>query len=890
MFCSPCSDVESDKELSSSSSSDSEDYYYEPAEDFLNKKKSAKPRKAKTPDRKEEAKATGYGPNNIQESLEQIPSLMDPKNDCKCGRSCLSHFEFRPLQAYIHEKSKLDGRATCGAYCCSEVQAWGKAQLYDDPSNLNWSYFLGYADAEIKPLAEPQPQNAKLQMNPVRPADCCAAYHLCRQGVYEVQETQFRKYLRAYLRMHVITMRKRKDYCAGKCTTCEVLAKQRRAVKTREDLEDWKTLNDEHRNDYRVERATCNSTRADSANKFGLSDSFGFDGAANNNTVCPHFPVKEKAMSDKAGGFFHLHLQAVVLHGEVLCMCLLMPWIPGKDVNTCLSTTFNILLRHVVEKTPRFFRQTCHVKMDGGSENWNRHVFGFFSILVHHGLYKEMYLHRLPVGHSHDDLDGFFGLLKMLLWGKTADKEGHWFISLEQWIAFLFAWKIETMNKQTAVVGCNLNFKAWIDPHLNPEFGGHAGRNRLVHTWCMYVAPDMKVRAKYKFGDSYPGVDSAPDYMDNLEWKRKGQGNKVLDMEKTTRSCLMGLRAATPELVSQERHDELKATFPLPLKVEDVRKRNPERLPLTWDAPVAADSYEDKHLHRVLTERNADLRGLTTKIKKLERLIQLLKAEDAGAEAPAVRAEASVPEKTGKRPRKETPPAAGKRSQGVRRQSRARRTSPASEGDSDSDNGLDLDLVTRSRLMQAAARKKRRGGKQQKRQKQPSSSDDTDDSDDESSSGLDECLADRKMRVAPQKENLSDDYTFEDMPPGSFAVTVAGGEDTDKCWFDVMLQGHGKPVPLHFVEVAGWHDARKEKTWQFWLPAQQRRTFETVEQLCVAGAFVRGPRTLRMKCPFDVNEMFTCWDDTAPSIVQGGIPAGEEKDELLKALVENCEE
>eukprot|EP00854_Cymbomonas_tetramitiformis_P007677 gene7677-9140_t len=121
----------------------------------------------------------------------------------------------------------------------------------------------------------------------------------------------------------------------------------------------------------------------------------------------------------------------------------------------------------------------------------------------------------------------------------------------------------------------------------------------------MYVAPDEHVRAKYKFGDrfeewlpsgvdedpnlgllickSYPDVDSAPDYMDNPEWKRKGQGNKVLDMESTTRSCLLGLRAATPELVSQERHEELKATFPLPLKVEAVRERHPERLPPKWD-------------------------------------------------------------------------------------------------------------------------------------------------------------------------------------------------------------------------------------------------------------------------------------------------------------------
>jgi len=44
-----------------------------------------------------------------------------------------------------------------------------------------------------------------------------------------------------------------------------------------------------------------------------------------------------------------------------------------------------------------------------------------------------------------------------------------------------------------------------------------------------------------------------------------------------------------------------------------------------------------------------------------------------------------------------------------------------------------------------------------------------------------------------------------------------------------------------------------------------------------------------MKCPFDVNEMLGCWDETA-NFVQGGIPAGEEKADLLKALVENFEE
>eukprot|EP00854_Cymbomonas_tetramitiformis_P002125 gene2125-2823_t len=242
--------------------------------------------------------------------------------------------------------------------------------------------------------------------------------------------------------------------------------------------------------------------------------------------------------------------------------------------------------------------------------------------------------------------------------------------------------------------------------------------------------------------------------MYNPEWKRKGQKNKVLDMgKKPSRSCLMGLRAATPELVSQERHDELKATFPLPLKVEDVvRTRNPERLPATWDLPL------------LLTRAHTRASTVTSDL--------LLKARYTMAEQFNVCFDGATHKKT--------------------------------DVEKEASNLINVQEVVAfmreaNRLMQAATRKKRRGGKQQKRQKRPSSSDGTDASDDESSSGLDECLADRKMRVVPQKENLPDDYTFEYMTPGSFAVTVAGGDDTDKCWFDVMLLGHDEIV--HMWEI-----------------------------------------------------------------------------------------
>ncbi|KAK3270670.1 hypothetical protein CYMTET_20942 [Cymbomonas tetramitiformis] len=179
------------------------------------------------------------------------------------------------------------------------------------------------------------------------------------------------------------------------------------------------------------------------------------------------------------------------------------------------------------------------------------------------------------------------------------------------------------------------------------------------------------------------------------------------------------------------------------------------------------------------------MRGLGTKAEKLERLILLLQADDAASPSSECDSE------------------------------------PNSESDRDE---LEVDLATRSQARQAAARK-RRENKQQNPVLAPSStsiedehaSDDTDDTD------LDESLSDRRMRLA--KEDLPADYTFEDMTVGSYAVTVAGGDETDKCWFDVMLPGG-----------------------------------------------------------LDVSEIFTCWDENAHAMVLGGVPAGVERVELLNAL------
>lgn len=288
------------------------------------------------------------------------------------------------------------------------------------------------------------------------------------------------------------------------------------------------------------------------------------------------------------------------------------------------------------------------------------------------------------------------------------------------------------------------------------------------------------------------------------------------------------------------------------------------------------------------------MRGLGTKAKKLDRLIEVLKEEDtckdpangapaqAGPEPAVLGTPAAGPAQPQVgRKRAATASQAGSCKRPARRPRKKAISTPlCTEGDDDeSTSDVDMSIAVRTRK------------KRQTRKKvvitPPSSSENTDGDDEESSSSdADESLA---ARIAKKRlSDLAEDYTFDDMTPGSFAVTVAGGEENDKCWFTVLLPGGGKSVPLHFVEVVAQHPNKKEITWQFWLPAKRQRVFNNVEDLCVVRAFVRGPRNLRIKAPFDVHEMLTSWDDMSVSnMVLGGVPAGAEQAELLKALVEH---
>ncbi len=198
----------------------------------------------------------------------------------------------------------------------------------------------------------------------------------------------------------------------------------------------------------------------------------------------------------------------------MLLFNLSFPWSGAKGSNMMLTSLTNLLtLIATGNAGTRYFRKTLHLQVDGGSENWNRYMFGFCALLVKHGIYKKVVLHRLMVGHTHNDVDGWFGLMKMYIFGRDATKAGRWLILLEDYIDWLRSWPVNKFVKEVQVQGQQLDFKKWLEPHVNEKLTGYAGLVRDVHYMEFLEDAAGVVRMKYKGGDhintSLPyGVDN----------------------------------------------------------------------------------------------------------------------------------------------------------------------------------------------------------------------------------------------------------------------------------------------------------------------------------------------------------------------------------------------
>jgi hypothetical protein len=135
-------------------------------------------------------------------------------------------------------------------------------------------------------------------------------------------------------------------------------------------------------------------------------------------------------------------------------------------------------------KSQGYHPEEIHIQIDGGSENCNQHILLLLELLVIKRIARLIILSRLPVGHTHDDIDSLFNVMGSAIAGNES------VLTWDEWKKV-----VENAYKQVNLLVEVIDL--FIIPDIlsifegsHSDIGGFARGNatcRLYYTYCMYL-------------------------------------------------------------------------------------------------------------------------------------------------------------------------------------------------------------------------------------------------------------------------------------------------------------------------------------------------------------------------------------------------------------------
>ena len=113
------------------------------------------------------------------------------------------------------------------------------------------------------------------------------------------------------------------------------------------------------------------------------------------------------------------------------------------------NMTIEVLRRtlHYLSHTSTDMPPVLHLQLDNcGGENKNQFVLGYLSYLVQAGIFHEILLSFLIVGHTHEDIDQHFSVISRKLRLKNA-------VSLSEWIGVVHEAFIDANHRSKITIG-----------------------------------------------------------------------------------------------------------------------------------------------------------------------------------------------------------------------------------------------------------------------------------------------------------------------------------------------------------------------------------------------------------------------------------------------------
>ena len=142
----------------------------------------------------------------------------------------------------------------------------------------------------------------------------------------------------------------------------------------------------------------------------GEAVSMMIDGMDQSKLIISHTKSPQKDVSN----FRETKITGVLVHGKRFDAYISEPQVPSDSkLNlTCIHSTLMKLRRDAPGGVlPRKF----YLQVDGGSENKNKWMISYLSLLVEIGMFDLIKMSFLPVGHTHEDIDQAFSRIAVHL-------------------------------------------------------------------------------------------------------------------------------------------------------------------------------------------------------------------------------------------------------------------------------------------------------------------------------------------------------------------------------------------------------------------------------------------------------------------------------------------
>lgn len=209
---------------------------------------------------------------------------------------------------------------------------------------------------------------------------------------------------------------------SGKCTTCHSLYERMEVFRDEKELEIIKSFANIHKITVEAERGCYMKKRQMAQEHPNLYMSLIIDGMSQDHCILPYCAnkvtknniIKQKIVGAKQHGFRKSFYRTFphISGGtnvaiEVLCHEIY------KRMKYCKDS--NIIMPNVL-----------YLQIDGGPENTSKTFYGMLTKLVRSDVFKKIEVTRLPVGHTHEDIDALFGTLWRSYRNTTVLTPKHW--------------------------------------------------------------------------------------------------------------------------------------------------------------------------------------------------------------------------------------------------------------------------------------------------------------------------------------------------------------------------------------------------------------------------------------------------------------------------------